>query len=118
MFSNCIAVAQTHGNASTVVPANEVILVRNGDNGASDFLDRDRYALAQKPEAMRLGSLARLYEEADAQGITDSVCLATLAISLGVTMHFSTGSSTNLKITTAEDLDLFRSFLLARRMAR
>ena len=48
-------------------------------------------------------------------GITNSVDSCTLMIQLGEQVHFSAGSEKNIKLTTVEDIDIFKALLIAKR---
>ena len=56
-----------------------------------------------------------MHEKALAQGITDSTASCMLAIQMGEEVYFSKGSEKNLKLTTVEDIDIFKALLLAKR---
>ena len=49
--------------------------------------------------------------EALEKGITNSIASCTLMVELGKTIYFSHGSEKNLKLTTPEDIDIFRALL-------
>ena len=44
-------------------------------------------------------------------GITNSVASCTLMIEVGEKVYFSTGSEKNIKLTTPEDIEIFRALL-------
>lgn len=50
-------------------------------------------------------------------GITDSVATCTLLIELGRKTFFAAGSELNIKITKADDIELFKA-LLANKSSR
>ena len=52
-----------------------------------------------------------MHEEARRHGITDSVASCTLAVELGMTVHFCPGSEKNIKLTTVDDIDIFKALL-------
>lgn len=56
-----------------------------------------------------------MHREAEKAGITNSVASCTLMIELGKQVHFSMGSEKNIKITTVDDVDIFKALLLAKR---
>ena len=49
------------------------------------------------------------------KGITNSVASCTLMIEMGEQVHFSMGSEKNIKLTTVDDIDIFKALLLAKR---
>ena len=48
-------------------------------------------------------------------GITNSVASCTLMIEMGKQVYFSSGSEKNIKLTTVEDIDIFKALLAAKR---
>ena len=48
-------------------------------------------------------------------GISGSSYTNTMMVDLGETLYFAKGSDKNIKITTAEDLDLFKAMLMTKR---
>ena len=48
-------------------------------------------------------------------GITNSVASCTLMIEMGEQVYFSAGSEKNIKLTTVEDIDIFKALLAAKR---
>ena len=52
-----------------------------------------------------------MHREAGKRGIGNSVATCTLAVELGRTVYFSDGSEKNLKLTTVDDLDIFKALL-------
>ena len=55
--------------------------------------------------------LADAHREALERGITNSIASCTLMVELGKTIYFSAGSEKNIKLTTPEDIDIFRALL-------
>ena len=49
--------------------------------------------------------------------VTQATPSCTLMIEMGEQVYFSAGSEKNIKLTTVEDLDIFRALLVARRSA-
>ena len=49
------------------------------------------------------------------KGITNSVASCTLMIEMGERVFFSAGSEKNIKLTTIEDIDIFKALLKAQR---
>lgn len=50
-----------------------------------------------------------------AKGITNSVASCTMYIELGRKLYMSAGSEKNLKLTTAEDIEIFKALLNAKK---
>ena len=62
-----------------------------------------------------MGDICDLHEKALKAGITNSVASCTLMIEMGKQVFFSTGSEKNIKLTTVEDIDIFKALLKAKR---
>ena len=62
-----------------------------------------------------MGDICDLHQRALEAGITNSVASCTLMIEMGKQVYFSKGSEKNIKLTTVEDLDIFKALLLAKR---
>ena len=60
---------------------------------------------------MYLGELLDLHEQAKEKGITGSVATCTLLIECGYTVYFCKGSDLNFKITSKEDLLIFKELI-------
>lgn len=115
IISDCIRVCSAHGNAISVIPCAEAML-RTGDNCSSNAqVPRDNLKRTQTPQASSLGKLLDVHKRALEQGITNSVATCTMFIELGETLYFSLGSEKNLKLTTPEDIDIFKALLNSKR---
>ena len=67
------------------------------------------------PQAYRFDMLDKRYHEAFEQGIGiyGSSYTNTMMVELGETLHFAAGSDKNIKLTTKDDLELFKAYLKA-----
>ena len=117
IISNCIAECRLHGSAITVIPCAEAMLLREEENGksAKALVSRDSLARTQTPQAFPLKSLLWAHEEAKKKGIDNSIASCTLMVELGETVHFCPGSEKNIKITTTEDIEIFKALLMAKK---
>ncbi len=115
IISDCIRVATIHGNAITVIPCAEAMLETEDGSSSSGSYPRDRLKRTQTPQAFRLGAICDLHRRALEAGITNSVASCTLMIEMGEKVYFSAGSEKNIKLTTVEDLDIFKALLAAKR---
>lgn len=117
IISNCLAECRLHGSAITVIPCAEAMLLREEANGKSarEVIARDSLARTQTPQAFPLGKLLWAHEEAAKRGITNSIASCTLMVELGEVVHFCPGSEKNIKITTTEDIEIFKALLMAKK---
>lgn len=115
VISDCIVKTQQFGNAIAVIPCAEAMLqTEDGENSTGSY-PRDRLKRTQTPQGFHLGQICDLHRRALKAGITNSVASCTLMIEMGEQVHFSSGSEKNIKLTTVEDLDIFKALLAAKR---
>lgn len=82
---------------------------------SSGSYPRDRLKRTQTPQGFSLGKICDLHRRALELGITNSVASCTLMIEMGEQVYFSVGSEKNIKLTTVEDIDIFKALLMAKR---
>lgn len=115
IISDNIRVALEHGNAITVIPCAEAMLQTDDGVISSGSYPRDRLKRTQTPQAFKLGEICDLHRRALEVGITNSVASCTLKIEMNEQVYFSVGSEKNIKLTTVEDIDIFKALLVAKR---
>ncbi len=115
IISDNIRVAREFGNAITVIPCAEAMLETEDGSVSSGAYPRDRLKRTQTPQAFRIGDICNLHRRALEAGICDSVASCTLMIELGEKVFFSSGSEKNIKLTTVEDIDIFKALLAVKR---
>ena len=115
IISDCIRVTQLYGNAVTVIPCAEAMLQTEDGINSDRSCSRDQLKRTQTPQGFRLGQICDLHRKALKMGIKNSVASCTLMIQLGEQVHFSAGSEKNIKLTTVEDIDIFKALLIAKR---
>ena len=113
VITDSITVAQKCGNAVAIEPCNEaMLLVDDPHQTWSDRqFPRDLIKKTQTPHAFFLDHIMSLHKKAEENGINASVATCTLAIEFGEKIYFSKGSPKNFKITTADDLDIFKALI-------
>lgn len=65
------------------------------------------------PQAYQYGNLSKAYHKAYEKGIGiyGSAYTNTMMVELGEKLYFAAGSDKNIKITTKDDLELFKAYL-------
>lgn len=118
IISGCIAQCRLKGSAVTVIPCVEAMLLRSEEEGACQWgksakrmIDRESLARTQTPQAFPLKKLIWAHEEAEKRGIVNSTATCTLMVELGEEIYFSAGSEKNVKLTTVEDIEIFKALL-------
>ena len=114
IISDCIATATQHGSAIAVIPCQEAMLVTDDQLSTSTAFPRASLRRTQTPQGFPIGILADAHREALEKGITNSIASCTLMVELGKTIFFSHGSEKNLKLTTPDDIDIFKALLAVR----
>ena len=116
IISGCIAQCRLSGSAVTVVPCTEAMLLRHEHGKSSkELINRDCLARTQTPQAFPLKKLLWAHKEAEKCGIQNSTATCTLMIELGEEVCFCAGSEKNVKITTTEDIEIFKALLYSRK---
>ena len=111
IISDNIVKCEKYGNATTVVPCTTVVLKKNNDEYSSEVIDRENILLTQTPQAFVLKDILSAHKEALERGITSAVASCSLYIELGRKVYYSTGSETNIKLTTPGDIQIFKALL-------
>ena len=115
IISDNIRVAREFGNAIAVIPCAEAMLQTEDGNVSMGSYPRDQLKRSQTPQAFHLADICDIHREALEAGITNSVASCTLMIEMGRQVYFSGGSEKNIKLTTVEDIDIFKALLVAKR---
>lgn len=111
VISDCIAVAKEKGNAIACIPCQEAMLETEDGISSNKSYPREKLKRTQTPHGFFLQDLIAMHKKAQELNITNSVASCTLKIELGGEIYFSTGSEKNLKITTQDDIDIFKALL-------
>lgn len=115
IISDCIVKTQKYGNAITVIPCAEAMMQTKDGKVSVGSYPRDNLKRTQTPQGFKISKICDLHRRALERGITNSVASCTLMIEMGEQVHFSHGSEKNIKLTTVEDLDIFKALLAAKR---
>ena len=95
------------------MPYNEQIFIKLDENRTREYIPRDTLRRVSTPQAYLYEKLLWAYEKAFAEniGIGNGTYANTLMVELGETLYFAAGSDKNIKLTTKDDLELFKSYL-------
>lgn len=115
VLTDVISKAQTLGNAVTSMPYNEQIFIvsKDDEKTTTQFIPRETLRRVSTPQAYKFELLDEKYHEAFEKGIgiKGSHYTNTMMVELGVRLNFATGSDKNIKLTTKDDLELFKGYL-------
>lgn len=115
IISDCIITTQRYGSAIVAIPCAEAMLETSNQVSSSSSYPRDQLKRTQTPQAFPIGKICDIHRKALERGITNSVASCTLMIEMGETIYFSAGSEKNIKLTTVDDIDIFKALLKAKR---
>ena len=115
ILTDVIRTAQKYGNAVTSRNCNEQIFVvdENNEDITKAYIPRETLRIVATPQAYEYSNLLSRYKEAFEKGIGiyGSAYTNTMMVELGETLHFAAGSDRNIKLTTKENLEMFKAFL-------
>ena len=113
VLSDCIVKCRMYGNAVTALPYNEQIFRMKDEISTEEYIPRETLRRVQTPQAYKYGKLLWAYKKAFSEGIgiQGASYTNTMMVDLGETLYFATGSEKNIKITTADDIELFKALL-------
>lgn len=111
VISDNIAKCKEFGNAITVIPCMEAMLKSEDEIVSKESILRNSLFRAQTPQSISVGDAVRIHDEALRRGIVNSVATCTLLLELGEKVYFAKGSELNIKITTADDIIMFKALL-------
>lgn len=117
VLSDVIIKCRQYGNAVTSLPYNEQIFVADDDKSTTSYIPRETLRRVATPQAYQYGKLIKAYHEAYERkiGIYGSSYTNTMMVELGEKLYFAAGSDKNIKITTKDDLELFKAYLKMER---
>lgn len=115
VLTDVIKKAQIYGNAVTSMPYNEQIFVisKDDETTTTQYIPRETLRRVSTPQAYQFNLLDNKYHEAFEKkiGIYGSHYTNTMMVELGVRLHFAAGSDKNIKLTTKDDLEMFKAYL-------
>ncbi len=115
IISDCIMKTKQFGNAITAIPCAEAMLTTDDGVESRETYPRDNLKRTQTPQGFKIGDICDAHRQALEKGITASVASCTLMIELGRKVYFSQGSEKNIKLTTVDDIDIFKALLASKR---
>ena len=115
VLSDVIIKCEQYGNAVTSLPYNEQIFIKTDEYTTNKYIPRETLRRVQTPQAYRFDLLYEKYHEAFEKeiGIYGSHYTNTMMVELGETLYFAAGSEKNIKLTTKDDLEMFKAYLKA-----
>ena len=113
VLTDVLVKCRQYGNAVTSLPYNEQIFVTEDGASTVRYIPRDTLRRVSTPQAYRYDKLLWAYERAFSEGIgiQASTYANTLMTDLGERLYFAAGSDKNIKLTTRDDFELFKTYM-------
>lgn len=113
VLSDVIIKCKQYGNAVTSLPYNEQIFVIDDDISTTKYIPRETLRRVSTPQAYKFGKLKWAYNQAFEKeiGIYGSSYTNTMMVELGEKLYFAAGSDKNIKLTTKDDLEMFKAYI-------
>ena len=115
VLTDVIQKAMQYGNGVTSLPYNEQIFIVNPEDEATtmQYIPRETLRRVSTPQAYQFKRLDEAYHEAFERGIGiyGSSYTNTMMVELGEKLYFAAGSDKNIKLTTKDDLEMFKGYL-------
>jgi 2-C-methyl-D-erythritol 4-phosphate cytidylyltransferase len=108
------------GSAVTATPCYQLLSERTSDTTSEVWCDRDKYIQIACPYGFRFSYLLDIYKRSEEQGLLETIepHTTSLMYALGETINYAYGDQTNIKITTAEDVEMFEGYVLQQERHR
>lgn len=115
IISDAIRVCKEKGNSSPAKSSLFLLGTNDGDKSLN-WIDRDKVIIHNTPQCFKFSYVTQLYDEAIEKGYLDKVepHTTTLMYYMGREIYLSKGNPIDFKITTKEDLDFFKGFVLMK----
>lgn len=113
ILDDVIEKCKKYGNAVSSMPYNEQIFLIDDGLSSIKYIPRETLRRVSTPQAYKYGLLNKKYREAFKKkiGIYGSSYTNTMMVELGERLFFAKGSDKNIKLTTPDDLEIFKAML-------
>ena len=115
IITDCIKTAGRYGDSVAAIPCQEAMVLTDDGLISTGNIDRDHLKRTQTPHGFTLGKMLELHRRAAEENITNTTATCTLMMELGEPVHFYDGSEKNIKLTTLDDMDIFKALLASKR---
>lgn len=115
IIANGFSVYKYHGSAIAAIPCVEAVFRSETGESSNESIPRDQLFRTQTPHIYDLKDALWAYEQAKEKNITASTAICTLMNELGRPIYFSKGSEKNIKLTTLDDMEIFKALLTAEK---
>lgn len=113
IISDVIVKCNLYGNGISSMPYNEQIFLKDDEESTSKYIPRETLRRMVTPQAYKFQLIDKAYHEAFEKniGISGSSYANTMMVELGHKLYFAAGSDKNIKLTTIDNLQIFKAML-------
>ena len=115
IISDALSTYSQKKSAVAAIPCTEAVFESEDGMSSITEIPRERLYRTQTPHVYSLEKMLWAHREAQKKNITNTAATCSLMKALGEEIHFSKGAERNIKITTTEDIDIFKALLHMRR---
>lgn len=109
-ISDTIRVCKEKSNSMSVLTCADTMYLKTDEFYTNQNIDRNELVRGQTPEAVTYATMQEMYREAEQKNVRiDSI--TAMQVALGKKVHFSKGAEKNIKLTTTDDIELFKALL-------
>ena len=106
-----IALGKEFGAVDTVIAASDTIINSKDNETINEILNRSELYQTQTPQTFEFGLIKNAHERALLDKVPNVTDDCRLAMHFGIKVHFAKGDKLNFKVTTPEDLEMFKALV-------
>lgn len=112
ILNDAIRVCKIHKMSASCTPCFQLLGSNDGEGESKTWIDRDKIVQIACPQSFKFSYLKEIYSRAEKQNLLEKTepHTTSLMYALGDTIYESYGDQTNIKITTAEDVEFFKKY--------
>lgn len=114
VITDCLVKQKKYGSAVAVIPTTEVVFVSTNGEFSDEALNRDELWRTQTPHSYKFSELFEVHKKAIKDEVYNMAASCSLMQKYGYSAYFSKGSEKNIKITTVEDIEIFKGLLTTK----
>ena len=115
IISDALETYYKYGSAIVAIPCREAVFMTDDKITSNVQIQREKLVRTQTPHVYTLEKLLWAHGQAKEKNITNTAATCSLMQMLGENIYFSNGSEKNLKITTKDDLEIFKALISSAR---
>ena len=106
-----ISLGKQFGAVDTVVAASDTIINSKDNETINEILNRSELYQTQTPQTFEFGLIKNAHERALLDNVPNVTDDCKLVMHFGIQVHFAKGDKLNFKVTTPEDLEMFKALV-------